>query len=242
MSAQTTQAASSAGRRAPLSRRRVLATALDLVDRDGLDALSMRKLAAALDVEAMSLYKHVRNKDDLLAGLADLIWAEIAAAAPPDEWAVWLRALAHAVRDTVHRHPNALPVLLSGDVSPLPALELFADQLEYGDLSDHERDQAVSALRTVGAFALGCAVTELSCFGPTPASPEETERQRLLRISRTLPPDAPERLVDVALTVCGDCDARQVFTEGLDLIIRGCELGRARQTTPHTSEHGAGFA
>lgn len=213
------------GPRASLTRQRILETALELVDHDGLDELTMRKLAAELGVEAMSLYKHVANKDDLLAGLAELIWAEIAAAAPAnDHWAAWLRTFGHAVRDAIHRHPNALPVVLSGDVCPLPALELFAEQLERLDPDAPERTQAVSALRAVAAFALGSAVTEVSCFGPAPANRDETERQRLLRISRALPAKTPDRLLDAAITVC-DCDVHQAFAEGLDLIIRGCDVG-----------------
>lgn len=205
----------------------MLDAALALVDRDGLDRLSMRRLAAELGVEAMSLYNHVASKDDLLAGVAELVWSEIAAAAPPaDDWAAWLRAFAHAIRDAVHRHPEALPVLVSGEVSPLPALELFADQLERGERAGRDRGAAVSALRTVAAFALGCAVSELSCFGPTPPAGDETERQRLLRVSRALPPETPDRLVDTAIEVCGDCDAGRLFAEGLDLIVRGCELTR----------------
>lgn len=203
----------------------MLEAALGLVDRDGLDELSMRKLAAELDVEAMALYRHVDSKDDLLAGLADLVWAEIAAASPPDDdWPAWLRGFGHAVRGSVHRHPNALPVLVVGDVSPRSALELAADQLDRADAARFDRDQAISALRTVTAFALGCVVTELSCFGPAPAGRDETDRQRLVRVSRALPPETPDRLVDVALEVCGDCDADRVFTEGLDLIVRGCGL------------------
>lgn len=123
------------------------------------------------------------------------------------------------------RHPNALPVLVAGDVSPISALQLFADQLERADRAALNRDHAVSALRAVTAFALGCVVTEVACFGPAPINRDETERQRLLRVSRALPPHTPERLVDAALTVCGDCDVDQVFTDGLNLIIRGCELG-----------------
>lgn len=208
--------------RMPLSRQRVLGTALELVDQDGLDALSMRKLALALGVEPMSLYKHVASKDDLLAGLADVLWAEVAAAAPADDdWGAWLRAFGRAVRETVHCHPQALPVLVVGDVSPVSALELFADQLERPGPGTSDPIPGVSALRTVTAFALGYAVTELSCFGPTTRT--GTERQRILRLSRALPADTPDRLVDAALSVC-DCDPEQVFAEGLDLIIRGCVL------------------
>lgn len=217
-------------RAGPLSRERVLQAALELVDRDGLDQLTMRRLASDLGVEAMSLYTHVTNKDDLLAGLTDLLWAEIAATAPADDdWPAWLHAFGHAVRDAVHRHPNAMPVIVTGEVSPIPALELFADQLERADTGGLDRARAVSALRAVAAFALGCAMTEVSCFGPAPTDPDETERQRLIRVSRALPPDTPDRLLNAALIVCGDCDVHRVFTDGLKLIIRGFQVDQPPQ-------------
>ena len=68
-------------RRKPLSRERILAAALELVDEQGIDALSMRKLGQSLGYEAMSLYNHVANKDDLLDGILDLVLAEME---PPD--------------------------------------------------------------------------------------------------------------------------------------------------------------
>ena len=68
-------------RRKPLSRERILDTALALVDEEGIEALSMRKLGQALGYEAMSLYNHVANKDDLLDGILDLVLAEME---PPD--------------------------------------------------------------------------------------------------------------------------------------------------------------
>ncbi len=226
MTSPTASQTADSTRRAPLSRRRVLDAALAIVDREGLDELSMRKLAAELGVETMSLYKHVTSKDDLLAGLTDLIWAEIAADAPPDDnWPAWLPAFGHAIRDTIHRHPNALPVVVADDVSPPAALELFADQLDRAEASGVGRDHAVNAIRTVAAFAVGCVVTEVSCFGPSPAQTHESERQKLLRVSRALPADTPDRIIDVALEVCGDIDAQQLFTDGLDLIIRGCDTG-----------------
>ncbi len=212
--------------RRPLTRQRVLEMALDLIDRQGLEALSMRKLAAELGVEAMSLYKHVANKDDLLAGVGELVWGKVAATTPPtDDWAAWLRALAAAIRGTVHRHPRALPVLVGLPVTPVPMLVVFADQLERHPRRGRRPHDPVSTLCTVTAFALGCAVAELSCLGQTPDHPE-TEWQRMRRITRALPPDVPDRLIDTALTVC-TCDADEMFTGGLELIIRGCGLGPA---------------
>ena len=72
--------------RVPLNRDRVLRAALDLVDEGGVEALSMRKLGQMLGVEAMSLYNHVANKDDILDGIADVVWREIDLPVPGEEW------------------------------------------------------------------------------------------------------------------------------------------------------------
>jgi AcrR family transcriptional regulator len=65
-----------------VTRHHVLVAAFELVDRDGPDELSLRELAGELDVETMSIYRRVASKDDLLTGVAELIWSEVAAAAP----------------------------------------------------------------------------------------------------------------------------------------------------------------
>ena len=77
--------------RTPLTRERILRAAIDLADTDGLDALSMRKLAKAVGVEAMSLYNHVANKDDLLDGIVDLVVAEIYVPRAEGDWRAELR-------------------------------------------------------------------------------------------------------------------------------------------------------
>lgn len=205
-------------RRGAIDRDQVVAAALDLVDRDGLDALSIRRLADRLDMEPMSIYKRVADKEDLLAGIAEQVWTEVAVAAPPiDEWAGWLRSLGSAVRSAIREHPNVVPVLVSIQVFPLPMLELVATQLERDTPGWPTRADAISAICAVTAFALGCAVAETSY-----CEPDATERQRLRRIARALPPDTPDRLIDTALDVCG-CNADTMFTQGLDLILRGCE-------------------
>ncbi|MGH9117662.1 MAG: TetR/AcrR family transcriptional regulator C-terminal domain-containing protein [Acidimicrobiales bacterium] len=220
-----TSAATKTTRRRPrgaTGRHEVIAAALDLVDREGLDALTVRRLAAELDMEPMSLYKRVANKDDLITGIAELIWNEVAASAPPtDDWAGWLHTLGTAVRDAVRQHPNALPLLVAGDVFPTPMLEVIATQLERATPGWPDRRDAASAICTVTAFALGCALAECSyCTPTTSTDPATAERQRLRRIARALPADAPDRLIDTALDVCGT-DAGDMFTNGLDLIIKG---------------------
>ena len=99
--------------RAPLSRERVLEAAIDLADRDGLGALTMRRLGDRLGVEAMSLYKHVADKEDLLDGLADRISSEFEVPSRDLEWREALRRSAISAHEVLRRHPWASTVLES---------------------------------------------------------------------------------------------------------------------------------
>jgi AcrR family transcriptional regulator len=95
-----------AERRAPLSRERVLRAAMDLADREGIDALSMRSLAREVGVEAMSLYHYVRSKDELLAELTDQVRQEIELPqARPAEWKSAIRRMAVSYHAALRRHP-----------------------------------------------------------------------------------------------------------------------------------------
>ncbi len=105
-------------RRKPLSRERILAAALELVDEQGIDALSMRKLGQSLGFEAMSLYNHVANKDDLLDGILDLVLAEME---PPDPAGGLpaIRASALSAHEALRRHACAANMLMSpGRIRP----------------------------------------------------------------------------------------------------------------------------
>jgi len=97
----------SAAPRAPLSRERVLHAAMTLVDEGGIEALSMRKLAQELGVEAMSLYNHVANKDDILDGIVDLVAREIELPANGVDWKTALRLCAISAHEALSRHPWA---------------------------------------------------------------------------------------------------------------------------------------
>lgn len=106
--------------RVPLTRQRALAAAVDLADRHGLAAVSMRKLAEALGVEAMSLYHHVPNKQHILDGMVEAVFAEIEL--PPDnlDWKPAMRRRAESVRAALTRHPWAISIMESRR-SPGPA-------------------------------------------------------------------------------------------------------------------------
>src|SRR6478609_8926949 len=99
-------------RRKPLSRERILGAALELVDEQGIDALSMRKLGQSLGYEAMSLYNHVANKDDLLNGILDLVLAEMEPP-DPDGGLPRIRASAISAHEALKRHPWAATMLMS---------------------------------------------------------------------------------------------------------------------------------
>lgn len=97
--------------RVPLSRERALSAALELADKDGIASLSMRKLALELGVEAMSLYHHVANKDDILGGMVDLVFAEIELPAKGDDWKPAMRDRARSARAAMRRHPWAISIM-----------------------------------------------------------------------------------------------------------------------------------
>ena len=103
-----TSATPRAERRVPLSRERVLRAAFDLTDTEGVEALSMRKLAQQLGVEAMSLYRHVRNKGDIVDGMVDLVFGEIGLPATDVDWKTAMRRRAISARDVLARHPWAI--------------------------------------------------------------------------------------------------------------------------------------
>src|SRR5580704_18611186 len=106
--------------RTPLSRDRVLLTALALADAGGLESLSMRKLGEAVGVEAMSLYNHVPSKGDLLDGLIDLVFGEIELPGSAADWRTAMRQRAIAVRAALKRHRWAIG-LMESRTSPGPA-------------------------------------------------------------------------------------------------------------------------
>jgi AcrR family transcriptional regulator len=97
-----------------LNRQFILRTALELADRDGIDALTMRKLAQELNFEAMSIYHHVANKNDLRDGMIDLVFAEIDLPSRADHWKDSLRARSISAHNALIRHPWAIGLMESG--------------------------------------------------------------------------------------------------------------------------------
>ena len=112
----------------PLNRERVLQAAVDVADRDGLGALTMRRLGAELSVEAMSLYKHVANKDDILDGIVDVVIGQIEIPEPGDDWRGSMRRRALSAREVLGRHSWAVGLLEARAVRG-PVILRYADAI-----------------------------------------------------------------------------------------------------------------
>lgn len=205
--------------RAPLSRERILEAALRFVDEHGLDALSMHKLGAQLGVKGMSLYNHVRGKDDVLDGLVETMWAEIEDAAPAiADWRQGFRGVGNAIRDTVRRHPRAAVLLTSRALMPEAALRTVRDHIAAAVAADEPVENAHALLRTVTTYALGTALAYCNWeHGGVDCAPT---------VSGLLRPDTSEELAEVAQVFCGQADPDAQFELGLDLMLRPGNPGR----------------
>jgi len=204
-----------------LSRQQVVRGALDYIDQYGLEALSMHKLGATLGVRAMSLYKYVADKDDLLDGIVELLWTEIPDR-PPEDWREAIRELAGSLRDLVHNHPNAAPLLTSRQgllEHPLRVCDGVLGAMRDSGVPEH---CAAALLRTVFPYGIGYALAELA-LPASPASGPCSEIALIRQISSLLSGDASDELVRTALLLCGECDLPGQFQFGIELMIRGLD-------------------
>jgi len=148
--------------RSRLNREKVLTAAIELADRDGLDSLTMRRLGEKLGVEAMSIYAHVANKEDLLTGMIDAVFADIELPSLSDDWKTAIRKRSVSFRDALSRHPWATSVKDSG-TAPGPGtlrhLDTALGTLRNGGLSLALTAHAISA---IDSYVYGFAMREKS--------------------------------------------------------------------------------
>lgn len=198
-----------------LDRTRVFAAALDVVDRDGLDRLTMRHLAAELGVEAPSLYKHVRGKDDLLDGVAEAIYGAVQVPPSNDPWPDRVAAHARAFRAVLLAHPNAVSVVAMRPVASVSTLELMERLLAELVEAGWDLDGAFSVLDTVVSFVVGVALTELS-GELVRRTTEDLDEATATTFANTFP------LVEATLRSIGHT---KTFEFGLEALIRGLMAG-----------------
>jgi AcrR family transcriptional regulator len=222
------EAGANAERRTPLSRERVLRAAVDLADRGGIEGLSMRKLGQELDVEAMALYRHVRNKDDILDGIVDVIVGEIDDPEPGDDWKNTLRQKVVAARHAMLRHPWA-PRVLEERPSLGPAVLAYVDSV-LGILlaGGFPLDLAHHALHVMSSRILGFNQDLFDDGGEA-----DQTREAAATFSRTMADRYPH-LTELAMAAShegglGRCDDDVEFFFGLDLILDGLERLRDAQ-------------
>ena len=208
--------------RAPLSRERIVATAMDLADRDGLEALSMRRLGGVLGVDPMSLYNHVRDKDDLLDAMADTAVAGIEPSPGEGPWTVRLRAAILSARSSMLRHPWA-PRLIEQRAQPGPATMHYFDTV-IGILIDGglSIDLTHHALHLLGSRVIGF---NQDLFDDRSESARDPAAMALMASQLA---DSHPYVARMAGTVShegglGGCDDDTEFIFALDLILDGLE-------------------
>jgi AcrR family transcriptional regulator len=150
--------------RRPLTRDAIAAAALDLIDRDGLEEFSTRKLGQALGVEAMSLYHHFPSKGELLDAVSERLMAEVALPtwAPGGDWIDWLRQVAHAYRAAARRHPHAFLLLAMRRFNAEGTFTFL--EAHFGVLRDAGFDAGMTAriFRTLGYFLNGAGLADVA--------------------------------------------------------------------------------
>lgn len=211
-----------AGRSSParsrLSRRLVIETALALVDRDGAGALSMRRIAEELDVTAMSLYGHVRGREELLDGFVELLLERLAPVATDgDSPTDTLRRFAAGVRATGLAHPAAWALIGMRPLRVQPVMTPIEGALAALRSLGLPDEDVVSAYRTITTYVRGFTLAEISGFSLADGAPG---------------PDGHLAINELAPAL-RDADPGATFAFGLDAILDGLAL-RGRASGPAT--------
>lgn len=209
----------------PLSRDRVLDAAMTVADRGGLDAITMRRVARELGVEAMSLYHHVPNKDAILDGVVDRVFAAIELPAG-DDWRDAIRTRARSARAVLARHHWALGLMDSRRAPGPTTLRHHDAVLGILRRAGFSLPMAALAISLLDSYVYGFVLQEASLPFTTHAEVEDVAGAILEGLPADELPYLAEMIVDHALQPGYDHAAE--FHRGLDLILDGLE---ARRTT-----------
>ena len=211
-----------AGGRAPLSRDRVLRAAVGLADRSGIEALTMRRLGQELGVEAMSLYKHVRNKDDVLDGIIDLVLGDIEVPAAGTPWRAAMRGRALSAHEILLAHPwAAMQIMSRFNIGPgmTRYLDATLGRLREGGFTV---EGALDAWHTLDSHIYGFTLQELGL----PFEAEEAP-QVSADVLGGLSAEQFPHVVEIITHVMRSGRVED-FEFGLDLILDGLERVLAR--------------
>ncbi|MFJ3307394.1 TetR/AcrR family transcriptional regulator [Streptomyces sp. NPDC086549] len=211
--------------RETLTRQRVLRAAVELADTGGLETLSMRKLGETLGVEAMSLYNHVANKEDLLDGMVDLVFGEVELPMPEDDWRQAMRQRAISMRHALSRHRWAIGLMESRS-TPGPATLRHHDAvlgcLRQGGFSLTLTAHAVSVL---DSYIYGFALQEKALPFDTPDETAELAESIMSGFGDGEYPYLTE--IATAHVMRPGYSYGDEFAYGLDLILNGLQQAAA---------------
>ena len=214
--------------RARLSREKVLATAVAFADERGIESLTMRKLGEALGVEAMSLYNHVANKDELLDGMVDIVFGEVGLPPGDVDWKTAMRRRAVSARQVLAHHRWAIG-LMESRTSPGPATLRHHDAV-IGSLrgAGFDGGRTVRVYNLLDSYIYGFALQEATL--PFDTAEQTVELAEMILSS--LQPDEYPHLTELAVehVLQPGYDYGNEFEFGLDLILDGLE----RVATPGT--------
>lgn len=222
--------------RAPLSRERVLLTAVELARRDGMDALSMRRLADELGAGAMSLYHYVPDKEELLDGMVDIVFGEIELPPTGVDWRTAMRRRALSTREALNRHRWAVG-LMESRRSPGPASFRLHDAV-LGCLRDggFSIEMTIQAYSVLDAYIYGFALQEESVPFESAEEGAAVAQEHARRFTEQAEEQQTAALAEefphLAEVVAGHVakvgyDFASAFEHGLDLILDALEARRA---------------
>jgi AcrR family transcriptional regulator len=213
-------------RREPLTRQRIIRAALQIMDDEGLEAVTMRRIGRQLGVEAMSLYNHVEDKDDILDSICEEVLADFRYP-QVQEWAEASRAACHEYRRLLLAHPNVITVMTERkrpftNPESLRVYEFALDLFRSAGLSETD---TVKAFNAFGGYIIGCVTREISMMIGGTQDPEHVQAHE--EFARMIESADLPRLQEV-LPYLLDCDVEEQFDFGLELLIEGV---RARIAT-----------
>jgi AcrR family transcriptional regulator len=217
--------------RTPLSRERVLDAAIRLADEGGIESLSMRKLARALGVEAMSLYNHVANKGDLVDAITDLVVSEIELPAAGEEWDVAVRACAVSAYETFMRHPWACSLVMSptrARAVPVPRIRYIEWLLRCLREAGFSPELTYHAYHALDSHILGFTLWHLGhSAGAKDIAGEQDFADFATGLVEELRADGYPYLAEHAEQHIAGVEGEREFEFGLDLILDGLKQAHA---------------
>lgn len=225
------------GKRPRLDRERVLRGAVEVADRGGIAALTIRSLADELGVKPMTVYYYVTNKEEILDGIVDIVFSEMETPTVGGEWRSEISRRAHSARQVLRRHPWAVP-LLESRTSPGPATLAHHDAV-LGTLlaAGFSRELTAHGYALLDAYVYGFAIQEASLPFEGPDSVADVADP----IMALMATGAYPHMVDMATSyyLQPGYDFADEFGFGLELVLDGLERLR-EQPAPPTGSHTPG--